>query len=86
MSPAKAFLKKKLEARAASANGVAGMNKGWNRSQESFAVSEPVLGLPPDPQADLEEAVREIREEMEARQRKGSKTSETVPSPEQKDM
>jgi lysophospholipid acyltransferase len=44
------------------------------------------MGLPPDPSADLDEAVREVRAEMEARKRKGIKRAETVPLPHSKEL
>jgi lysophospholipid acyltransferase len=74
-SPAKAFLAKKLNAR----SGIGGLRR--KRSQESLASTEPVLGLPAEPQKDLEEIVSEVRAEMEARQRKGLKRAETAPMP-----
>lgn len=43
------------------------------KSQESLAPKEPVLGLPPDPEKDFEEAVQVVKAEMEARQRTASK-------------
>ena len=75
MSPAKAYLVKKLNERQARA----GVKLQRTHSQESLAGREPVMGLPPDPQADLEEAMKEVRAEMEARQRKGVKRAETMP-------
>jgi len=85
-SPARTFLKKKIEERAAKANTVVGMKKGLNLSQESLTGGEPVMGLPPDPNEDFEEAVREIREEMQARQRKGHNISEMLSLPEIKGL
>jgi lysophospholipid acyltransferase len=76
-SPAKAYLIKKLNERA----GKTGAKLQRTHSQETLASKEPVLGLPPDPQKDLEEVVQEVRAEMEARQRKGIRRSETVPAP-----
>lgn len=61
-SPAKAYLIKKLNER----SGEKGKLQR-TQSQESLAGKEPVLGLPPDPQQDLEEVVREVRAEMAAR-------------------
>jgi lysophospholipid acyltransferase len=75
-SPAKAFLIKKLNERA----GTSGPLKR-TISQESLASKEPVLGLPAEPQKDLEEIVSEVRAEMEARQRKGITRTETAPIP-----
>jgi lysophospholipid acyltransferase len=62
-SPAKAYLIKKLNERSGEK---AKLQR--TQSQESLAGKEPVLGLPPDPQQDLEEVVREVRAEMAARQ------------------
>lgn len=66
---------KKLNAR----TGTNGLKK--KPSQESLASKEPVLGLPAEPEKDLEEIVAEVRAEMEARQRKGIKRAETAPMP-----
>lgn len=41
-------------------------------SQDSLARHEPVLGLPAEPQQDLEELVGEVKAEMELRKRKMS--------------
>jgi lysophospholipid acyltransferase len=79
-SPAKAFLIKKLNERA----GTNTLKR--THSQESLASKEPVLGLPSEPQEDLEEMVSEIKAEMEARQRKGIRRAETEPVPVQKGM
>jgi lysophospholipid acyltransferase len=78
-SPAKAFLIKKLNERA----GTSGPLKR-KQSQESLANKEPVLGLPPEPQKDLEELVSEVKAEMEARQRRGTRRAEITPVPEKK--
>ncbi len=71
-SPAKAFLAKKIKIRA----GVTASGKGVGlkrvQSAESLAQSEPVLGLPAEPQRDLEELVGELKKELEARQRRDS--------------
>lgn len=49
-------------------------------SQESLASKEPILGLPSEPQKDLDELVSEVKAEMEARQRRGSvRRAATVP-------
>lgn len=79
-SPAKAFLIKRLNERA----GTNTLKR--THSQESLASKEPVLGLPSEPQEDLEEMVSEIKAEMEARQRKGIRRAETAPVPVQKGM
>lgn len=47
-----------------------------NAPNERYAMhvdidEHPLMGLPSDPGRDVEEAVREIREEVEARRRKG---------------
>lgn len=70
-SPAKPWLKQRLEERAAKA----GVNIQKSYSQESLAGQQPVLGLPPE---SLDEAINEIKVEMEARQRKGLTRSTTV--------
>ena len=70
ISPAKLWLKRKLEERAAKA----GPHLKEAHSQESLAGQQPVLGLPPE---SLDEAIDEIRAEMEARQRKGATPRET---------
>jgi lysophospholipid acyltransferase len=67
-SPAKAFLITKLNERAGSPGPLK-----RTQSQESMANKEPVLGLPSNPQEDLEELVLEVRMEMEMRQKKGIK-------------
>lgn len=74
-SPAKAYLVKKLNKR----SGASGVQLQRSHSQESLASNEPVLGLPANPQQDLEEVVKEVKAEMEARQRKGIRRSETAP-------
>jgi lysophospholipid acyltransferase len=48
-------------------------------STESLTGKDPVLGLPPDPEQDLAEAVKEVKAEMEARQRKGIRRADTAP-------
>jgi lysophospholipid acyltransferase len=55
-SPAKESLKKKLEERTAKVGG-------HLTSQESVSGQQPVIGLPPE---SLDEAVKEIRGEIEA--------------------
>ena len=56
-SPAKGWLIKKLETR----------NKPALQPKEK--TEHPLMGLPNDPGKDIDEAVREIREEVEARRR-----------------
>jgi lysophospholipid acyltransferase len=58
-------------------NGTIGLRR--TQSQESLANREPVLGLPSQPQEDLEELVSEVKAEFETRQRKGSKSTQPVP-------
>jgi lysophospholipid acyltransferase len=75
-SPAKPYLIKKLNVR----SGATAPKLQRTYSQESLANDEPILGLPPDPQGEVEEFVTELRAEMEARQRKGIKRAETMPA------
>jgi len=82
MSPAKPFLAKKLRARA----GATEHKLTRVESQESLASREPVLGLPPDPQKELEEIVQEVKAEIEARQRKRIRRADTLPDPTVKEM
>ncbi|CAG8952032.1 hypothetical protein HYFRA_00000768 [Hymenoscyphus fraxineus] len=63
-SPAKGMLVRKLNARA----GTPQLKK--STSQDSLAKHEPVLGLPAEPQQDIEELVGELKAEMELRKRK----------------
>ncbi|KAG9239400.1 MBOAT family protein-like protein [Amylocarpus encephaloides] len=65
-SPAKGLLIQKLKARA----GTPELHK--SASQENLAHHEPMLGLPAEPQKDLEELVGEVKAEMEIRKRKAS--------------
>jgi lysophospholipid acyltransferase len=82
-SPARPYLKKQIEIRAATANG----GKKMVRTLSSETLSQqPVLGLPPDPQRDFEEAVREIREEFDTRQGKAPGRAKTMPTPAVKDL
>lgn len=85
-SPARAFLKKRIDERSAKATNSLGMKKGWNVSQDSLAGQEPLLGLPADPNKDFEEAVEEIKEEMQARRRRGEKVGVSLQPPETKDI
>lgn len=68
-SPAKAHLRKVLEARAKAAGG-GGLVK--SPSTDSLAAggrrAEPVLGMSDDPARDIDEAVQEIRGEIERAQ------------------
>lgn len=64
-SPAKTFLVKRLKKRADTPE------LKRTASQDSVTRHEPVLGLPAEPQQDIEELVGEVKAELEARQRKG---------------
>lgn len=75
-SPAKGFLIKKLNERA----GTSGHLKK-TQSQEDLRSREPMLGLPSEPQKDLEELVSEVKAEVEIRQRKGIQSAEPRPVP-----
>ncbi|KAK0711165.1 MBOAT, membrane-bound O-acyltransferase family-domain-containing protein [Lasiosphaeris hirsuta] len=87
-SPAKSQLRRILEQRAAKAGADAdGLPKrqGLPRSisTDSLTSREPVLGLPQDPQLELDEALTEIRAEMEARRseqagRKAASAKKTI--------
>ena len=71
-SPAKPFLRKRLEARAAKAGvDVTGAKRpdGLHRtiSTDSLGGREPVLGLSADPERELDEVISEIRAEMQAK-------------------
>lgn len=70
-SPAKGYLIKNLKVRK-------GDKLERTHSQESLAGKEPLMGIPPDI-GELDEAVREVRMEMEARQRKGIRRADTMP-------
>jgi lysophospholipid acyltransferase len=70
-SPAKGILKKKLELRAQKA----GSQLKQSYSQESLAGRDPVMGLPPD---GLDETIKEIKAEIEAKQRKGVHRNDTI--------
>ncbi|PBP23862.1 MBOAT family protein, partial [Diplocarpon rosae] len=74
-SPAKACLTKKLNERSGNTGSVKKTN-----SQESLASKEPILGLPSEPEKDMEELVSEVKADMEARQRRGTvNRAATVP-------
>lgn len=62
-SPAKSWLIKRLEER----------NQPALKRAESF--EHPLMGLPSDPAGDIDEAVKEIREEVEARRSRGASIS-----------
>lgn len=64
-SPAKALLIKQIKLR----------NKRAPLTSAQETARPPTLGLPNDPEREFEEAVQEIREEIEARRRRGSVTT-----------
>jgi lysophospholipid acyltransferase len=88
-SPAKPYLRKRLEERNARAKGrmppgsnssVGGAddprdNLSRTVSTESLSGGQPVLGLPTNPGKDFQEAVDELKREVEARQAAGKATS-----------
>jgi len=76
-SPAKAHLVQALNKR----SGNTGSSLKRTKSHETMQGEEPVLGLPPDPSGDLDEIVKEVRAEMEAKQRQGIRRSDTMPDP-----
>ena len=65
-SPAKPYLIQQLKARQTPRPGLARME-----SKERH----PVLGMPDDPAKEVDEAIREIQEEVESRRRRGSKVT-----------
>jgi len=71
-SPAKPYLRRRLEQRAADARAAkddgAPAQPGLPRSASADDVREPVLGLSTDPEREVGEMVREIRDEVERRQ------------------
>ncbi|RYP46009.1 hypothetical protein DL768_007725 [Monosporascus sp. mg162] len=73
-SPAKMYLRKKLEKR----TGAAGVRLVRSASTESLGDgkrSEPVLGIS-DPVKDIDEAIQEIKEELEKQQAKRSRNTD----------
>ncbi|EKD13501.1 MBOAT family protein [Drepanopeziza brunnea f. sp. 'multigermtubi' MB_m1] len=81
-SPAKAMLIQKLNARAATTGPLK-----RTMSQESFSSKEPILGLPSEPEKDLDELVSEVKAEMEDRRRRLSlKRAQTVPASKPKNL
>jgi lysophospholipid acyltransferase len=66
-SPAKPYMMRMVSERTGNAAG--GLKR--TESTESLNSKEPVYGLPGDPSKDLDEAMSEVKAEMEARQRKG---------------
>lgn len=72
-SPAKPYLIRKLQARNHSASQQRWATTGAvEKDPDALAKEHPLMGLPSDPGGDVEEAVREIRSEVEARRRKGA--------------
>lgn len=80
-SPVKPYLIQKLRERnepalekaaAMTAKSVAEGTRNTKKVEsDAFGETHPIMGLPGDPGADVEEAVREIREEVEAIRRRG---------------
>ena len=62
-SPAKPWLIKKL------------MERNQNALQPKEKTEHPLMGLPSDPAGDIDEAVKEVKEEVEARRRRGQSIS-----------
>ncbi len=62
-SPAKPWLIRKLKKR------------NQNSLQPKEKAEHPLMGLPSDPAGDIDEAVREIKEEVETRRRRGQSIS-----------
>jgi len=75
-SPAKAYLIDALNRR----SGTPGSKLKHSQSHESLDSKHPILGLPPNPQQDLNEVITEVRAEIDARQRRGIRRDETVPT------
>lgn len=74
-SPAKPYLIRKLHARNRSAvpqprRASAGTDD--DKERDGHVSDHPLMGLPSDPAQDVEEVIQEIREEVEARRRKGA--------------
>ena len=65
-SPGKAYLIEKLKARQC------GEKPALKRTASQDTISHPILGLPSDPGRDIDEAVQEVKDEVESRRRKGS--------------
>lgn len=62
-SPAKPWLIKKL------------MERNQNALQPKEKTEHPLMGLPSDPAGDIDEAVKEVKQEVEARRRRGQSIS-----------
>jgi len=71
-SPGKAYLKQKLSKR--SSNLKSKMPR--NASSESLAYQGGAMGLPDDPEGDLDEMVDEVRREMQLRRERGQSMSQ----------
>ena len=65
-SPAKPYLIRQLK------NRQGNDDQALKRSTSQETNSHPALGLPNDPGRDIDEAIQEIKEEVELRRRKGS--------------
>lgn len=72
-TPVKKNLKKKLEARAARAAGTTPAAKrgelGMQRNISTDSLRDPIMGLSADPERDIDEAMQEIKEEVERRKK-----------------
>jgi len=82
-SPAKGWLIKQLNQRAATATG-GPADKGRTITNEHLKSEdgkeeEPILGLPPDPD-NFEELVSEVKADIETMHRMGFRRAETMPS------
>ena len=62
-SPGKVWLDKKLRAR---------NKQKVEKEPEIESRGQPLMGLPSDPEKDVQEAVNEIKQEVEMRRRRGS--------------
>lgn len=81
-SPAKKYLKSKLDERAARA-GVVKKDEPrkageMHRSASTESLREPLLGISSDPQQELDDAINEIREEIEEKRRLAGVEAERV--------
>lgn len=75
MSPAKPFLKQRLASRAGATAGGRPQYKRLDTDDSVAGVGDVAMGLPSN---GIDHAVKEIREEMEARQRKGMFRNDTM--------
>lgn len=69
-SPGKAKLQRLLEKR----HGTARAKLVRTISTDSVTGGQPILGISKDPEGDINEAINEIKAEVEARERKKAKT------------